>query len=129
MHQYDDTNIFARIIRGELSCNKVYEDEQVIAFHDIHKAAPVHVLVLPKGRYISFHDFTTTAAPQEVADFFTKVRVITEQLELVGSGYRLVANHGSDGSQTVPHFHVHILGKRRLGAIVSGDTYHERVQG
>jgi diadenosine tetraphosphate (Ap4A) HIT family hydrolase len=121
---YDTNNIFARIIRGELTCNKVYEDENTLAFHDIHPAAPVHVLVLPKGNYQSFDDFVMLASAETSANFFQTIGKIAKQLELDISGYRLIMNHGSDASQTVAHFHVHILGKRRLGALVSGDTHH-----
>lgn len=121
---YDINNVFARIIRGELPCNKVYEDEHTLAFHDIHPAAPVHVLVLPKGNYQSFDDFVMLAPAEVSANFFQTIGKIAKQLELDVSGYRLIMNHGSDGAQTVAHFHVHILGKRRLGALVSGDTHH-----
>jgi diadenosine tetraphosphate (Ap4A) HIT family hydrolase len=121
---YDNNNLFAKIIRGEIPCDKVYEDERVIAFKDKFPAAPVHVLVLPKGQYQSFHDFSTQASAEEVVHFFKKVSDIAESLGLEQSGYRLIANHGSDASQTIPHFHMHILGKRRLGPLVSGDTNH-----
>ena len=121
---YDDKNIFARIIRGELSCNKVYENEEILAFHDLYPAAPVHVLVLPKGKYLSFDDFVIKASSDTISNFFKKVREISHQLGINGSGYRVIMNHGSDASQTVAHFHVHILGKRRLGALVSGDGHH-----
>ncbi len=122
--QYNHDNIFAKIIRGEIPCNKVYEDEQVVAFNDLHPAAPVHVLVLPKGAYISFHDFIANAPHSQIIHFFSKVQELAQQLGVVESGYRLIANHGSDASQTVPHFHIHLIGKRKLGALVVGDTYH-----
>lgn len=122
---YDKNNIFAKIIRGELPCKKVYEDDKVIAIEDRFPAAPVHILVIPKGEYKSFHDFSITAEASEVAYFFKKVRDIAQDLGLVESGYRIIANHGADASQTVPHFHMHILGKRKLGALVTGDSYHQ----
>lgn len=121
---YDPNNVFARIIRGEFPSSKVYEDDQVLAINDIHPSAPVHVLVMPKGKYKSFDDFSTKAKPTEVANFFKKVREIAHKLKLTKDGYRLIMNHGTDAMQTVHHFHVHILGQRLLGPLVIGDTYH-----
>lgn len=118
---YDKNNVFAKIIRGEIPAAKVYEDEQVLAFNDISQAAPVHVLVIPKGEYISFSDFSTKASASEISGFFRRVDKVVEMLGLKESGYRLITNHGSDGSQSVPHFHVHILGGRQLGGLVQGD--------
>ncbi len=114
---YDEQNVFARIIRGELPCNKVYEDGKVLAFHDIMPDAPVHVLVVPKGAYCSFHDFTNQAA-SEVGEFFQTVQTIVEQLGVEDAGYRLITNHGSDAAQSVPHFHVHILAGKPLGGLL-----------
>ena len=121
---YDPNNLFARIIKGELPCDKVYEDDYVFAFHDIHPAAPVHVLILPKGEYCSFDDFVLKADNEKVGNFYLKVREIAHSLELAETGYRLIMNHGPHASQTVHHYHVHLLGKRHLGALVAGDTYH-----
>lgn len=118
---YDSSNIFARILRGEIPCKPVYEDDVVMAFHDIAPAAPVHVLVIPKGEYTSFDDFCRKAGVQAVGLFFEKVQAIATELELAATGYRLITNHGSDASQSVPHFHVHILGGRPLGGLVPGD--------
>lgn len=119
---YDSNNIFARIIRGEIPCNKVYEDTEVLAFHDIAKAAPVHVLVIPKGQYVSFDDFASRATPEEVARFFLKLRNIAAELGVVENGYRILTNHGADASQSVPHFHVHLLAGRPLGGLLPGDA-------
>jgi len=119
---YDSQNIFAKIIRGEIPCSKVYEDNKILSFHDISKAAPTHILVIPKGEYISFTDFTTKAPAQEVVDFFKKVGEIASSLGLDKAGYRLITNNGSDASQTVPHFHIHILGGKRLGGLLSRDN-------
>lgn len=119
---YDSNNIFARIIRGEIPCHKVYEDTEVLAFHDIAKAAPVHVLVIPKGHYVSFDDFASRATPEEVARFFLKLRNIAAELGVVESGYRILTNHGADASQSVPHFHVHLLAGRSLGGLLPGDA-------
>lgn len=121
---YDPNNIFAKIIRCEVPCKKVYENDYAIAFHDLHPSAPVHVLVIPKGEYKSFDDFTQKATPTEMSEFYKSVQKVASGLDLVETGYRLVANHGPDASQAVPHFHIHLLGKRKLGPIVAGDTYH-----
>lgn len=111
---YDDNNIFARIIRGEIPAKKFYEDEQVLAFYDIAPLTPIHLLVIPKGRYISFDDFVTTASSEQISYFFIKVQAIAEQLGLTSNGYRIIANHGADANQQVSHFHVHILGGKKL---------------
>jgi len=115
---YDSSNIFAKIIRGEIPCSKVYEDEAVLAFHDISKAASVHVLVVPKGPYASFDDFIASAAPDEITGFFERIKKVAGLLNLDKSGYRLITNHGTDGAQTVFHFHVHILGGEPLGGLL-----------
>ncbi|MBV1918810.1 MAG: histidine triad nucleotide-binding protein [Sphingomonadaceae bacterium] len=109
---YDDTNIFAKIIRGELPCDKVYEDDVALAFNDIRPQAPVHVLVIPKGAYVSWDDFTEKADDGEIAAFMRSVGNVTRQLELDGPGYRLMVNMGGHGHQEVPHLHVHIFGGR-----------------
>lgn len=115
---YDTNNIFARILRGEIPCKKVYEDDYALAFEDITPAAPVHVLVIPKGEYRSFHDFVDTATPKFMHGFFAAVQTVAGALKLEEPGYRIVSNHGPDASQTVHHFHVHILGGRSLGALL-----------
>jgi len=119
---YDSENIFAKMIRGEIPNNNVYEDDAVLAFHDIAPAAPVHVLVIPKGEYVSFDDFATKAGMGAVAGFFAKVQHIAAELGVVESGYRLITNHGADASQTVPHFHVHIVAGAQLGGLLPSDV-------
>jgi histidine triad (HIT) family protein len=121
---YDPNNIFAKIIRGEIPCDAVYQDDAVLAFNDITPAAPVHVLVVPKGQYCSFDDFVTQADAITVANFFAKIQQIAAKLGVVESGYRLITNHGADASQTVPHFHVHILAGKPLGGLIPDDTLH-----
>ena len=121
---YDKNNIFAKIIRGEVPISKVYEDFDILAFHDIGKAAPVHVLVIPKGEFINLPDFVAKAGAIKVENFFQKVAEVARMLDLESSGYRIISNIGSDASQSVPHFHVHILGKKKLGALVVGDRSH-----
>ena len=111
---YDDDNIFARILRGELPANKVYEDPWAIAFHDIRPQAPVHVLVIPKGRWVSWDDFSSHASDEEIAGFVRATGAVTRQLELDRPGYRLMVNMGHDGHQEVPHMHVHIFGGRQF---------------
>lgn len=119
---YDQNNIFAKIIRGEIPSSKVYEDDKILAFHDISRAAPVHVLAIPKGQYINFDDFVSNAPDFEVVYFFKKIKEIAESLDLKESGYRLINNNGSNASQTVPHFHVHIIGGKKLGGLIQGDN-------
>jgi histidine triad (HIT) family protein len=111
---YDPNNIFAKILRGDLPCNKVYEDDHALAFHDIRPQAPVHVLVIPKGAYVSWDDFTQQAADAEIAGFMRAVGTVTRQLGVDGPGYRLMVNMGENGHQEVPHLHVHIFGGREF---------------
>ncbi len=115
---YDKTNIFAKILRGEIPCKKVYEDEFALAFHDIAPVAPVHVLVIPKGDYVSFDDFSRSAPASFMQGYFAAIQKIAVELGVDKTGYRLITNHGADASQTVHHFHMHILGGRHLGALV-----------
>ena len=116
---YDDGNIFARILRGELPCRKVYEDEHVLAFDDINPLAPLHILVIPKGRYVSWDDFSETASDAELAAFVRGVGRVAREAGLVAPGYRLLANVGANGGQEVPHLHVHIFGGRGLGPMLA----------
>jgi histidine triad (HIT) family protein len=115
---YDDQNIFARILRGEIPCKKVYEDAFALAFHDIAPQAPTHVLVIPKGPYCSFADFSGTASDAEIAGFMRAVGKIAKDLDLEEPGYRLLANMGPHSGQEVPHFHVHLFGGRPLGRMI-----------
>ena len=115
---YDDQNIFAKILRGEIPCNKVYEDEHVLAFHDIAPLAPVHVLVIPKGAYVSWDDFSKDASDAELAALS---RAVGEVARIVGAdtlGYRLLANTGKRSGQEVPHLHVHVFGGQPLGPML-----------
>lgn len=115
---YDDSNIFARILRGELPCKKVYEDDISLAFHDINPQAPVHVLVIPKGPYVSWDDFTAKASDAEIAGFMRAVGHVAREAGLVAPGYRLLANVGGHGHQEVPHLHVHIFGGRQFREMI-----------
>lgn len=116
---YDANNIFAKILRGEVPCEKLYDDAFALAFRDIAPAAPVHVLVIPKGEYMSFDDFAQRASAEFMQGFFAAVQKIAAGLGVDQTGYRLIANHGADASQTVPHFHMHILGGRALGPLLT----------
>jgi diadenosine tetraphosphate (Ap4A) HIT family hydrolase len=116
---YDDGNIFARILRGEIPCKKVYEDDHALAFHDINPQAPVHVLVIPKGRYVSWADFAADAPEAEIAGFVRAVGKVASDLGLVEPGYRLLANVGPHSHQEVPHLHVHLFGGRPLGPMLA----------
>ena len=116
---YDDQNVFAKILRGELPCTKVYEDEWTLAFNDIAPLAPVHILVIPKRAYVSWDDFTAKASDAEIAGFVRAVGNIARGEGLVESGYRLLANVGLNSGQEVPHLHVHIFGGRPLGPMLA----------
>lgn len=111
---YDPDNIFARILRGELPCNKVYEDEWTLAFHDIRPQAPVHVLVIPKGAYVGWDDFTAQGSDEEIAGVMRAVGEVTRQIGVAEPGYRLMVNMGGHGHQEVPHLHIHIFGGRQF---------------
>ena len=116
---YDDQNVFARILRGEIPCRKVHEDAHVLAFHDINPQAPVHVLVIPKAKYVSLADFTGQASDAEIAGFWRAVGTIAKALGLEQPGYRVLTNAGPDSHQEVPHFHVHIFAGRKLGPMLA----------
>ncbi len=117
--EYDDQNVFGKVLRGEIPSRKVFENEWALAFHDISPQAPVHVLVIPKGRYVSLADFTAKAGDAEIAGFFRAVGAVAKHLELEAAGYRVLANMGEDAGQEVPHFHVHLFGGRRLGRMLA----------
>lgn len=116
---YDPSNIFAKILRGEIPNRTVYEDDHVLAFEDINPQAPYHVLVIPKGAYVSWDDFSAHAADAEIAAFVRAVGRISREAGLAGPGYRLLANIGADAHQEVPHLHIHILAGRKLGPMLA----------
>lgn len=115
---YDDDNIFAKILRGEIPCDKVHESEHSLAFRDINPQAPVHVLVIPKGRYVSMDDFSAGASDAELADFTRAVGEVARMMGVVEDGYRILSNHGRDGHQEVPHLHIHVFGGKNLGRMI-----------
>ena len=116
---YDESNIFARILRGEIPCAKVYEDEYALAFNDIAPQAPIHILVIPKGAYVSWDDFSARASAEEITGFVRAVGRIAREAGLVEPGYRLLANVGAHSGQEVPHLHVHIFGGHPLGPMLA----------
>ena len=116
---YDDSNIFARILRGEIPSTRIYEDEFALAFPDINPAAPTHILVIPKGPYVSWDDFSARATDAEIAGFVRAVGTVARVAGLVEPGYRLLANTGPDSHQEVPHLHVHIFAGRPLGPMLA----------
>ncbi len=115
---YDENNIFAKILRGEIPCDKVYEDAHALAFNDINPQTPTHVLVIPKGAYVSFDDFSQDASAEEIAGFFRAAGKIARDLGAVDPGYRILANNGPDARQEVPHFHLHIFAGKNLGRMI-----------
>jgi len=116
---YDEDNIFARILRGEIPSKKVYENEHALAFHDINPLAPTHILVIPRGPYVSWDDFTARASDEEIAGFVRAVGKVARDAGLVDSGYRLLANTGLNAGQEVPHLHMHIFAGRPLGPMLA----------
>jgi len=115
---YDTNNIFAKILRGEIPCKAVYEDEFALAFPDINPQAPVHLLVIPKGEYVSAADFNASAPPDALTGFYRAVAHVAKLAGVADNGYRLICNIGADSRSEVPHFHVHILGGKKLGHLL-----------
>jgi len=116
---YDDSNIFARILRGEIPAKKIYEDDHVLAFHDAFPKAPLHALIIPKGKYINIDEFSKKASEEEIIAFYRAIPKVVEALGLGEKGFRTIANTGPDGGQEVPHFHIHIIGGKNIGPMVS----------
>lgn len=115
---YDYDNVFAKILRGEIPCKKVAENDHALAFHDIQPQTPTHVLVIPKGPYVSSDDFAANASDAEIAGFFRLLGQVARDLGVVEKGYRILANHGRDAHQEVPHFHMHIFAGKDLGRMI-----------
>jgi len=122
---YDENNIFAKIIRGEIPCDKVYEDDHCLAVNDISPRAPVHVLVIPKGAYVDLNDFHEKASDLEIAALMRAVGTVARMTGVSESGYRFIANNGIDARQEVPHLHIHVLGKRDLGGMVGRAPFED----
>jgi histidine triad (HIT) family protein len=121
---YDDRNIFARLLRGEIPATRVYEDEWAVAFNDIAPQAPTHLLVIPRGAYVSWDDFTARGSDAEIAGFVRAVGKVARDAGLVEPGYRLLVNTGPDSHQQVPHLHVHLFAGRVLGPLLAGGDSH-----
>ena len=116
---YDNDNIFAKILRGEIPCKKIAEDEHTLAFEDINPLRAVHVLVIPKEAYVDWRDFATTASADEQAAFTRMIAHVADITGIAGSGYRVISNIGRDGGQEVPHLHMHVLGGESVGPLVA----------
>ena len=119
---YDDNNIFAKILRGEISCKKIYEDNFILSFHDVNPKKKIHALVIPKGKYIDLDDFITKASSDEMMGLLKGINTVAKKLEIsvdTGKGYRALTNIGEDGGQEVPHLHFHLFGGENVGKMVS----------
>ena len=116
---YDVNNIFSKILKSEIPCNKILENENALAFSDINPQAPVHILIIPKNSYIDFHHFTKNASDKEVENFWKLVNDVIEKVKIDFTGFRIITNSGNDGNQEVPHFHVHLLGGKNLGRMIN----------
>ncbi len=116
--RYDDSNVFARILRGEIPNRTVFEDQWALAFHDINPQAPIHILVIPKGPYVSWDDFSASATDAEILGYIRAIGHVAREAGLPEPGYRLLANVGQHGHQEVPHLHVHIFGGRQFGMML-----------
>ena len=118
---YDENNIFAKILRGEIPCKKIYEDEYILSFHDINPQKKIHALVIPKGKYIDLDDFNTNASDKEIVGLLKGISIVARKLGIsldVGKGYRALSNLSEDGGQEVPHLHFHLFGGERVGKMV-----------
>jgi len=119
--KYDDNNIFAKILRGEIPCKKIYEDKFVLSFYDINPQKKIHALVIPKGKYVNLDDFSTKASTEEMVGFLKGINTVAKKLKIsvdTGKGYRALANIGEDGGQEVPHLHFHLFGGEKVGKMV-----------
>ena len=119
--KYDDQNIFAKILRGEIPCEKIYEDEFILSFHDINPQKKVHALVIPKGRYVNLDDFSKNASSKEMEGLLKGINIVAEKLGIsvdTGNGYRVLSNISENGGQEVPHLHFHLFGGEKIGKMV-----------
>jgi len=119
--RYDDKNIFAKILRGEIPCKKIYEDDYVLSFHDINPQKRIHALVIPKGKYVDLDDFSSNASSEEIVGLLKGINIVAKKLKIsvdTGKGYRALANISEDGGQEVPHLHFHLFGGEKIGKMV-----------
>ena len=117
-YNYDENNIFAKILKSEIDCKKINENDYALAFLDINPQAPIHILIIPKKSYVNMYDFNKNASSAEILGFWKLVNIIIEKESLENKGFRVITNSGSDGNQDVLHFHVHILGGKNLGRMI-----------
>ena len=117
---YDNQNVFAKILRGEIPCTKIDEDDYCLCFADVNPQAPVHVLVIPKGAYTDWSDFAANASSEEITAFIRAIRRVAEKTGILESGYRVISNIGQHGNQEVPHLHMHVLGGAPIGRLCAG---------
>ena len=118
---YDDSNIFAKILRGEIPCNKIYEDDFILSFYDINPQKKIHALIIPKGKYVNLDEFSLNASPEEMVGLIKGINIVAKKLGIsteVGKGYRALANISDDGGQEVPHLHFHLFGGEKVGKMV-----------
>ena len=118
---YDDKNIFAKSLRGEIPCKKIYEDDYVLSFHDINPQKKIHALVIPKGKYVDLDDFSSNASSKEIVGLLKGINIVAKKLKIsvdTGKGYRALANISEDGGQEVPHLHFHLFGGEKIGKMV-----------
>ena len=118
---YDDSNIFAKILRGEIPCNKIYEDDFVLSFHDINPQKKIHALIIPKGKYVDLDEFSLNASQEEMVGLIKGINIVAKKLDIsteVGRGYRALTNISVDGGQEVPHLHFHLFGGEKVGKMV-----------
>tara|TARA_Y100001935_G_scaffold242815_1_gene233600 strand:- start:17 stop:367 length:351 start_codon:yes stop_codon:yes gene_type:complete len=114
---YDKNNIFAKILKKEIPCNKIYEDDHSLFFNDINPQAKIHVLGIPKTQCVDYTDFISSSDPKIIIAFFQSVNLVIEKLNIANTGYRIITNSGKDGGQEVPHFHIHILAGEKIGSL------------
>ena len=118
MKNYDENNIFNRILRNEIECEKIHENQDNLSFNDINKQAPVHVLTIPKNKYANFNSFAKNASDKEISSFFRSILEVAEKMQIEESGFRVIINCGPDSNQEVPHLHAHVLGGKNLGSLL-----------
>ena len=118
MKNYDENNIFNKILRNEIGCEKIHEDQYCLSFNDINKQAPVHVLTIPKNKYVNFNSFAENATDKEISSFLRSILEVAEKTKIKDSGFRIIINCGPDSNQEVPHLHAHVLGGKNLGSLL-----------
>ena len=121
-NDYDENNIFAKILRSEIDCKKINENDYTLAFFDINPQAPIHILIIPKNPYVNMYDFNKNASSAEILGFWELVNDIIDHQGINNNGFRIISNTGKDGNQDVPHFHLHLLGGKNLGRMIKSSS-------